>query len=275
MKTALIGSKSLGFDAYDVLRRYSNVTGVVTLDDRTDTRSRYADFKGIGAHVVSKSEATEVIRSLDADLILVAGWYWRIKGVTQRRFIGIHHSLLPKYRGGSPLVWALMRGELTVGTSLFSLTDGMDEGDLWAQARVPVGNGYIGEVSQACDSAALQLLPFLFQNVQPIPQDHRHATYCAQRNPADGEIDWTLPAREVVRFIRAQSTPYPGAFTYCGEEPVTIWRASVSPLRYHGTPGQVIGRMVMCGDGAVNAEDASVPIDGRVGPQVLRYGRVA
>lgn len=270
MKIALVGSKAIGLGAYRALQQYANVRAV-TLDDSRDTRSRLADFRELGATVVSKEEANRVIDDLDADLIVVAGWYWRIERTAGRRIVGIHHSLLPRYRGGSPLVWALIRGERRVGTSLFTLTDEMDAGPIWAQAELDVRDGYVGDVMERCDRAAIRLLPELL-HVEPVEQDHSQATWCAQRKPSDGLIDWTRPAEEVVRWIRAQSAPYPGAFTYCDGQPVSIWRASLArPVL--GTPGQVVDGVVVCGEGAIVVEESSHRLHGRLGQ--LTYGRVA
>lgn len=266
LRTALIGSKSIGVAALDVLRSVSELVGIVTLDDSADARSTLSTLREHGAAVCTTREAANAaIRALDADLVVVAGWYWIIPAdiVNARPFIGIHHSLLPAYRGGSPLVWQLINGEREVGTSLFTLTDEMDAGPLWAQARVSVGDGYVGDVLRRCDAAAIELLPRLFDGTPPMAQTGAGASWCAQRSPGDGLIDWTKPAAEIVRWIRAQSRPYPGAFTY-GAHRITIWRAREAEKRWYGTPGQVVGDHVMCGDGAIVVEESSERIHGRL-----------
>ena len=79
------------------------------------------------------------------------GWYWifseDVLNSVPNGFIGVHYSLLPKYRGFSPLVWSIINGENEAGFSMFSMNAGMDEGDIWLQKKISVGkNEYIGEI---------------------------------------------------------------------------------------------------------------------------------
>jgi methionyl-tRNA formyltransferase len=73
------------------------------------------------------------------------------------------------------------------------------------------------------------------------------------RNPADGEIEWKAPAAQVYNFIRAQSDPYPGAFTLWQDQKLIVWKARLCPFPYYGTPGQVAlvngsDVYIVCGD---------------------------
>jgi methionyl-tRNA formyltransferase len=248
MKVGLMGSKGIGRGALDIIRERDPNAPVVTIDDGDDPRSELSYFRQASARVVAtRSEANEAVREMDADLVIVAAWYWIIP-LSERPFVGIHHSLLPKYRGGSPLVWALINGEPAVGTSLFTLTDEVDAGPLWAQVRVPSRDGYIGDVMARCDEAALDSLrKVLASQTEPRPQDGP-PTWCSPRSRSDGIIDWSRPAIEIQRWIRAQSHPYPGAFTYSGPDKVTIWRATATEATHIGTAGQVEGNTVICGD---------------------------
>jgi methionyl-tRNA formyltransferase len=99
-------------------------------------------------------------------------------------------------------------------------------------------------------------------------QNDDNATYLSLRRPEDGEIDWTKPARELHDFVRAQTRPYPGAFTFLPDgRLLRVWSATVFPRPYHGIPGLVgpaegDGVVVTCGDGAlilqeVDAQDES------------------
>jgi methionyl-tRNA formyltransferase len=174
-------------------------------------------------------------------------------------FLGMHNSSLPKYRGGSPLVWTMINGEKQAGLSLFSFTKGIDEGDIWAQESVEIGpDDYIADILMKLEAKAIALLrekylDILNGKLKPVPQNHNLATYCAMRIPEDGLIDWHKPSQGVYNFIRAQSDPYPGAFTISEGKKLIIWRAHPSPITYYGTPGQVArispdGVYVICGD---------------------------
>jgi methionyl-tRNA formyltransferase len=266
-----IGSKGLGLRVLALLRemRPSSISGVLTIDDRSDTRtalheiSAFSSRHGLPLHVAkNRGESERIIAQLKPDLCVVAGWYWLIGAAcidaVPSGIIGIHFSPLPRYRGGSPLVWQIIRGESKAWASFFSLTPGMDDGPIWAQASVPIGvEDYISDVLTHLESATLEALRTLFPAIldgtaRPVEQDHKLATYCAQRFPEDGNIDWARSASQVYNFIRAQSDPYPGAFTFFDDKLLRVWRANVYPNDYYGTPGQVAqllpeGVVVVCG----------------------------
>ncbi|MEW6753616.1 MAG: methionyl-tRNA formyltransferase [Candidatus Latescibacterota bacterium] len=267
----LIGSKQIGLRMLEVLATApaGALAAVLTTDDRGDTRSRYESIgtfcarHSLPLHVAQRAQdAQRAIAQVRPDLCVVAGWYWLVDSDTLASvplgFVGFHNSLLPRYRGGSPLVWALINGEAEVGVSMFSLSPGMDDGPVWAQGSVRVDPAdQVGDLLTRLEEAAAgmlgDVLPGLLRGkVSPVHQDHSQATYCAQRLPCDGNVDWTRTSPSVHNFVRAQSDPYPGAFTYLGRRRLTIWRTRPADLTYHGTPGQVArigpeGVYVICG----------------------------
>ena len=171
------------------------------------------------------------------DLLLVLGWYYmippRVREIIPLGSVGIHASLLPKYRGWAPIPWAIINGETETGVTFFYLDDGVDNGDMIAQARFPIEkNDNCATVYEKATRASIKLLrkylPQLATNTAPrIPQDESHATYFLQRKPEDGLIDWSWSAKRIRDFIRAQTRPYPGAFTYIQDKKVIIWDADV------------------------------------------------
>lgn len=247
-----------------------SIAAVLTLDDHDDSRSAFKQFQSYTAEnkiklyiAKDKKDSENIISQVKPEICFVVGWYWliskKILDLVPNGFLGIHHSLLPQYRGGSPLVWALINGEKTVGTSLFSFTEGMDDGNIWAQEKVEVNkDDYITDLLEKLEGQALSIiqdkyLAILESKITPVPQKHADATFCSQRIPEDGLIDWRKNADEVYNFIRAQSEPYPGAFTYLNDEKLTIWRAHPENMTYFGKPGQVAMRSgdfvtVICGD---------------------------
>jgi methionyl-tRNA formyltransferase len=271
-RVLFLGSKPLGAAFLAALHRIepSALIGAITIDDRQDVRtafdeiSAFCNTHGIPFFVATnRTHAETLIRELNPELCMVSGWYWLIGSTVlnsvRHGFIGTHFSLLPKYRGGSPLVWALINGESEVGVSFFSFVEGVDAGRIWAQKLVPVGpDDYVGDILARLEAATLATLDtgyrgILNGEVQPVEQDHSGATYCAMRFPGDGEIYWRSPAADVYNFIRAQSHPYPGAFTWLEGTRLTIWRARRDNAIHYGTPGQVAlvtsdGVHVVCGD---------------------------
>jgi methionyl-tRNA formyltransferase len=117
---------------------------------------------------------------------------------------------------------------------LFHLEDDVDSGDIVAQVSFPIEEDdtcatTYEKASQASVQLLREYLPRLADGTAPrIPQDEGLATSFPQRKPEDGLIDWTRSPEEIRNFIRAQTKPYPGAFTYIGDKKVTIWDAYVS-----------------------------------------------
>lgn len=245
------------------------IVGVVTLDDRADTRSAFDDIIAwCTSHrlpvVVARgqADAERAIADMAPTHMLVVGWYWLISEECLTSVpggvLGLHFSSLPRYRGGSPVVWAIINRERSVGVSLFSLTTEMDAGDIWAQAQVGIEpDTYVGDALEKLETAAAALVgenisAVLRGQLRSVPQPETNASYGALRQPSDGRIDWTWDAGAIAAFVRAQSHPYPGAFTWWEGKRVTIWRARVDATPHFGPPGAVVriapsGVYVACG----------------------------
>lgn len=264
-----LGSKALGLRVLGAVRETGagEVVGVVTLDDSGDRRSALDRFRAEvpGLHVMKgAADTAAIVHDLHPDLVVVSGWYSLIDqallAAVPRGFVGLHGSSLPAYRGHAPIVWQMIHGCPTVGLSLFRFGRGIDDGPIWVQAQISVGpEDYIADVlakveDTAADMVRRNLRSFLESNIDwSQPQDPKGASYCGQRIPSDGKIDWRWPAPQIYDFIRAQSDPYPGAYTALGAERLIIWRAKPADGLYFGTPGQVVaagqgGAIVACGE---------------------------
>jgi len=161
-----------------------------------------------------------VIRDLNPDIILVLGWYYiipsLIRRIPQYGACGIHASRLPRFAGWSPLVWAIIKGEKETGVTFFRFDSSTDGGDIIMQKQISIE--YTDTIKEVYDKATevskdilLETLPALEQ-IKLKKQDKSKLEVYPKRSPADGEIDLTLPAEELYNFIRAQSSPYPGAY---------------------------------------------------------------
>lgn len=180
----------------------------------------------------------EYIKALCPDLIIVVGWYYSINEailkIPQKGCCAIHASLLPKYRGNAPLVWAMINGEKQTGVSLFYIGNGIDDGDIIAQKAFDINpEDTIKEVLKKAEDASIGLLKknipkVLNGTAERFKQNKEHATYFPKRTPEDGEIDWSWDSERINRFIKAQTHPYPGAFTKIGDKKILIWSATVS-----------------------------------------------
>jgi methionyl-tRNA formyltransferase len=169
-----------------------------------------------------------------------------------------HGSLLPKYRGRSPVNWAVLHGETQTGATLHEMTGKPDAGRVVDQEPV-----LIGPDEQAIDvfrkvSIAAELVmrrsigPLIAGKATLTPQDLSKGSYFGGRKAEDGRIDWSKPAREIHNLVRAVAPPYPGAF----DDKLKIHRTRVEETRK--SAAKVLGPyeedgewFALCGDGKV------------------------
>ena len=187
---------------------------------------------------INSASYLEHITRWQPDLLLVLGWYYMIPRKVRESAplgcVGFHASLLPKYRGGAPIPWAIINGETETGVSFFYLDGNMDSGDIISQIAFDIGeNDTCGTVYEKATLASIKILqeyiPQIAAGTAPrIAQDETQATYFPQRKPEDGLIDWSWNAKHIHSFIRAQTRPYPGAFTFIEGKKVTIWDADIN-----------------------------------------------
>lgn len=284
-RVVFMGSKAAGLSLCRLMCETlpeGALSGILCPDDRADARSELAAFEALAAAhgvplrvVANRAETMAALDHLAPRYVLVHGWYQivPVDDTGTREFFGFHYSPLPRYRGNAPLVWQILNGEPEIGISFFRFTSGMDEGPVAAQARFPLGeNGTVADALEAANAGMLdiarRLLPELVAGTLTLTsQPEAGASYCGLRTPADGVIDWHAPARRVHDFVRAQSDPYPGAFTRLEDgQLLRIWRTAIEPRTYFGVPGAVLEVhddwvLVACGEGAVRVLEASVDGD--------------
>jgi len=186
----------------------------------------FAEKKGIKTYEVDSKNGQKlinyksVIEEIQPDLILVMGWYYmvpkQIRNIAKHGAWGIHASMLPDYAGGAPLVWAIIEGQTETGVTLFKIDSGVDDGDIIMQESFSIDQeDSIKEVYEKATEISKQILISALKNIDsltPLPQDKSKIKIYPQRNPGDGELDLNKTAIELYNFIRAQSSPYPGAF---------------------------------------------------------------
>lgn len=182
----------------------------------------------------------------------------------------LHGSLLPKYRGRSPLNWVLINGESETGVTLHRMSNQADAGDIVAQQRVSIDaeQDALGLHQQLLDVAQKllkQYLPLILNGqVATTPQNSAQATYVKGRTAEDGEINWSQSATQVHNLIRGVAYPWPGARTNFANNPLIIWQVRISELFCDAPPGTVISTsplVVACGEGAIEII-AAQPVKG-------------
>jgi methionyl-tRNA formyltransferase len=221
---------------------------------------------------VRTPEFLAMVRSLAPDLAVTAA-YGRILpplvlAVPPRGCLNIHASLLPAYRGAAPVQGCLINGEHETGVSFMLMDEGMDTGDILMQARVPVDDEIdAGRLSEQLAMLGAELLPFVIEgwldgSLKPKPQDGRQASVFPRLTRESGLIDWAADARAIHNLIRG-TTPWPGAYTWCGSRRIKIYRARVcsDPDILEAAHGLTPGTICSCGREAISVACGSGVLD--------------
>ena len=182
--------------------------------------------------------------------VIVAVAYGRILrqellDIPLRGVLNVHPSLLPRHRGASPIPAAILAGDEMTGVTVMLMDPGMDTGPIVGQRSIPIepadSTGTLTEkLSQvAADLVAESLPRWLRGEIEPQAQDDSQATVAPLLHKEDGAIDWTLPATDIWRRVRAYN-PWPGAHTTLDGEMLHIWEAWPLADGGQGEPGTVV-----------------------------------
>jgi len=224
-----------------------DVVGVVTRPDAPAGRGRAMRASAVKDIAVARGlplmqplrlkdpQLAAQLESLAPDLVVVVA-YGRILPealleLAARGAVNVHASLLPLYRGASPVAHAILHGEKETGVTTMRMIASLDAGDILMQRAIPISDDDTGATLE--ERLALLGADLLIETldalaagaVHPVPQDHDRATWAPTLSKDDGRIDWSLPAREIWLRVRAFD-PWPGAWTRtpAGRQ-LRIWRA--------------------------------------------------
>ncbi len=245
MRVVFAGSPAIAVPTLKALYRAGVLVGVLTNPDRPQGRGKQLHptpvkeaALAMGVPIFTfetlRAEARHAIAGLEPTL-LVSFAYARIFGpkflaLFAQGGLNVHPSLLPKYRGASPLTETILQGDNQTGITIQTLVAQMDAGDIvLQQPRDLNGTETTESLSHwAAEQGALMVTEVLqhFDNLPRVPQNHSAATYCGKVLKAHGEIDWTEPAEIINRKIRAY-TPWPKCFTLLDGVRVTVLEATV------------------------------------------------
>ena len=271
----LIGFGPTTRSALDSLLRHFDVIALVRDEDEDEVS---ADARRCDVPVEmlkTPSEIAALVAARAPDCVVVSS-YNRILSadvLSLCPFVNVHYSPLPRYRGRANVNWAIINHESHAAVTVHSMASGLDAGGVLAQERVPIEpRDTIGTLYDRLNAIQGDILPGAVARRLGgdlgDPQDEADATYGCTRLPADGEIDWSAPTRDIDALVRAVGAPYPDAFTFLGLERVAIIAAEPSPTGkvYVGRiPGRVVGWSrtdgwsdVLTGDGVLRVREVRV-----------------
>ena len=251
-----------------------NILAVVTQPDRAVGRKKEIKINPVKevalAHnlpvyqpeKLSGSEEMAELMTLGADGIVTAafGQFLPTKLLDSVDFaVNVHASLLPKYRGGAPIHYAIINGDKEAGVTIMEMVKEMDAGDMIAKDATSITDE--DNVGTMFDKLAilgrdllLRTLPdYIAGNITPEPQDSSQATFSPNITPEEERIDWHRPARDVFNHIRGLN-PWPVAHTLLDGKRFKIYEASIA--QGQGKPGEIIEKgkkslVVATSDGAI------------------------
>lgn len=278
MRVVFMGTPEIAAMVLDVLIRSKHeVAAVVTQPDKPNSRGNAVIYSAVKQLALendipvmqplkaSSEESVAEIASYDPDIIVVAAYGQILRenllNLPKYRCINVHASLLPKYRGASPIQWAVINGDEESGISIMYMEKGLDTGDVILQKSLKLApdetagtlHDRLGELAGPVLLEAMDMIEK--GTADPIPQDDSKSTYVSMLDKSMGELDFTRSSEELERLIRGL-IPWPGAFTYINGKMLKIWKAAIGDVSglkpgeiYTGRVGELY---IGTGNGSLN-----------------------
>jgi methionyl-tRNA formyltransferase len=221
-------------------------------------------------------ELIDRVGALAPDVMVANNWRTRLPeelfGIAAHGTLNLHDSLLPEFTGFSPVIWSLISGASHTGLTAHMMDAELDTGDVLVQRAVEITPTSTGT---SLVLATLDLVPEVlddaldrleFGTSAAVPQDLSRRTFFHKRSDRDSVVDWTWPAADIERFVRALSDPYPNAYTYFRGERIRLVASHVSRCIYGGTPGRVFieedgGMVIVAGAEAFRGQSPGLVLD--------------
>ncbi len=226
------------------------VVGVYTQPDRQKGRGKKflpSDVKvaatelGLSVYQPEKlrdKESVDQLRELNPDLVVVAAYGQilseEVLNIPKYGCVNIHASLLPKYRGASPIEASIMSGDEETGITIMYMAKGLDTGDIISQDSLPIGKHNTETLTQALSELGSELIVKTIEDIasgnsKRIPQNDSESTYAGKLDKSMGRLDYSKSADELERLIRAMY-PWPCAYTELDGKTLKIIAADVVEL---------------------------------------------
>ncbi|MBE0681313.1 MAG: methionyl-tRNA formyltransferase [Anaerolineales bacterium] len=275
IKIVFMGSPDFALPTLQALARNYQVVGVVTQPDRASGRGRELkappiktlalelNIPVIQPQRLREPEALPLLQAWNPDLIVVAAFGQILKKevleLPKFGCINVHASLLPRWRGAAPINAAILAGDEETGVTIMKMNAGLDTGPMLAKKSIRIRrDDTAGSVLQTLSTLGANLLietlpDYLTGKITPAPQSEEGATYAPMLKKQDGLLDFTQPAIELERRVRAMN-PWPGAWFEWNGNVLKVTRASISEGKglSIGTRFKFDGRpAVMSVDGAL------------------------
>ncbi|MFN8383609.1 MAG: methionyl-tRNA formyltransferase [Anaerolineales bacterium] len=278
IKIVFMGSPDFSLSALRLLNEHYQVVGVVTQPDRASGRGRELkappvkslalelNIPIIQPEKLREPEAMQRLQEWNPELIVVAAFGQLLKknvlDLPKYGCINIHASLLPRWRGAAPINAAILAGDEDTGVTIMKMDVGLDTGPMLAMKKIRIRrDDTAGSVFQTLSTLGANLLietlpGYLAGNITPTPQPDEGMTYAPMLKKQDGLLDFTHPADELERRVRAMN-PWPGAWFEWNGNVLKVARASVSEAKGLG----IGSRFIVDGRPAIMSADGALVLD--------------
>ncbi len=263
-----------------------NVKAVFTQPDRPKGRGNKVQFSPVKEYAISQcipvyqpdkirlEEHAKILKDLKPDLMITVafGQILSKENLESARLgcINVHGSLLPKYRGSSPIQWAVINGEKETGVTTMFTDIGVDCGDIILKKSVEIGeNETAGELFDRLSDLGAEVLIETLELVEKdrlvrTPQDHSKATHFPMLDKKMAQIDFSKTSNEIKNLVRGMN-PWPIAWTKCGDDIIKVYSVTVLDEQADSEPGTVLcadnrnGLKVKTGDGVISIDLLQFP----------------
>jgi methionyl-tRNA formyltransferase len=278
IRCVFMGSPEFALPTLEAITENFTVAGVVTQPDRPAGRGRaltpppvkvLAEQLGLPVIQPAKLRDPDAMRRLlewNPDVIVVAafGQILRPEVLDLPPFgcINVHASLLPRWRGAAPIQAAILHGDAVTGVTIMKMDPGIDTGPILSQQSTPIHpTDTAGTLSERLARLGTELLvktlpQYINGEIEPRPQEDSQATYAPMLKKSDGELDFSQPAEQLARMVRAFH-PWPGAFFFWKSQRLKVLRAHAA-----ADPGAAAGEtMVYKGLPAIGTGNGLLVLD--------------
>lgn len=240
----LLCSGELGLNTLKILAQ-NFVPQFIFTDKSSEGIIKFAQNNSIPVFIGNprKNNPESFLKQFQTDLIFSINYLFIVEKMVLKHpklfAINLHGSLLPKYRGRTPHVWAIINGEKETGITAHIMEEGCDTGDIVLQKKLLIKENYtgadiLGKFKKIYPEMILELIRQIGnKKLKRVEQDNKRATYFGKRTPDDGQINWNWQKERIYNWVRAQAWPYPGAFSYLNNEKIIIDKINYSDFGFN------------------------------------------
>ncbi len=260
MKIVFIGTPEFATPSLSLLNQNYKIPLVITRPDKPKGRGKkvlYSEVKKLAEELnikvlqptsINEKAIIDELIAIKPDLFVVVAFGQiltkKVLNIPKFGAINLHASILPKYRGPSPIQQAIIDGEKTTGVTTMLMDEKMDTGDILLQKKIEIEeeDNYI-TLSEKLSKIGAKLLietvtKIKNQTIKREKQDNNLSTYCKIFKKEDGNINWNKCAKEIENFVKGIN-PWPGAYTFINDKKFKIFEVKNTKIKTDGKIGKI------------------------------------